>query len=204
MNILAIVGTRRKNGLVSRLAARILEGAGERGHATELINLYDHTIEYCLGCWACERKGKCVLPDDFNMIFEKVKGADVLVLASPTYWSNVSGIMKTFFDRQCGLAMSHGDGRNIFGRTVPLGFGPREHMRGKKAILITACTAPWPFNVLLDESRSAVRAMTHYTRKIEARVVGTIVFTDSRFLNMEGKEKRYLDKALKLGRNLRA
>ena len=202
MNVLAIVGTKRKNGLVSTLASRILEGAKENGHTTNLMNLYDYKLDYCLGCWSCERKGKCILKDDFNLIFEKVKEAEVLVLASPTYWSNVSGIMKTFFDRQCGLAMSHGEGRKLFGKKFPLGFGPRAHMESKKAILITACTTPWPFNVFMDESKNTLRAMNHYTRKIKAKVISKIVFTDSRFLNLKRKENKYLNKALKIGLNL--
>jgi multimeric flavodoxin WrbA len=202
MNLLAIVGTKRKNGLVSTLANKVLEGAKTNGHTTSLINLYDYKLDYCLGCWSCERNGKCVLKDDFNLIFEKVKDADVLVLASPTYWSNVSGIMKTFFDRQCGLAMSHGEGKTLFGKKLPLGFGPRTHMEGKKAIFITSCTTPWPFNVLMDESKNTLRAMNHYTRKIKAKVIGKIIFTDSRFLNVKGKENKYLNKAWKIGLSL--
>ncbi len=202
MNLLAIVGTKRKNGLVSALASKVLEGAKANGHTTSLINLYDYKLDYCLGCWSCERNGKCVLKDDFNLIFEKVKDADVLVLASPTYWSNVSGIMKTFFDRQCGLAMSHGEGKELFGKKLPLGFGPRARMEGKKAIFITSCTTPWPFNLLMDESKNTLRAMNHYTRKIKAKVISKIVFTDSRFLNLKRKKNKYLGKAWEIGLKL--
>ena len=68
MNVLAIIGTKRRNGLISTLANKILEGAKENGHTTNLINLYDYKLDYCLGCWSCERKGKCILKDDFNSI----------------------------------------------------------------------------------------------------------------------------------------
>src|SRR6056297_911039 len=145
MKILAIIATRRKNGLISKITSKVIEGAQSSGHETEIINLFDYKIEYCLGCWGCEKKGRCVINDDFNSIFEKVRDSNVLILASPTYWSNVSGIMKSFFDRQCGLAMSHSEGKVLFGKRLPIGFGPKKKMQGKKMIFITACTTPFPF-----------------------------------------------------------
>ena len=45
MKVLALVGTKRKNGLVSRLCEKILEGAEENGHQIELVNLYDYRLE---------------------------------------------------------------------------------------------------------------------------------------------------------------
>ena len=202
MKILAIVATRRKKGLITKITSKVLEGAKSSNHETELINLYDYRIEYCLGCWGCERKGVCVLNDDFNLIFEKVKKADVLILSSPSYWSNVSGIMKSFFDRQCGLAMSHSEGKMIFGKRLPIGFGPKTEMKGKKAIFITACTTPFPFNFIMDESRNVIRAMHHYTRKIKAKVISKIIYTDSRFLNIESKYDKYLHKAYVIGKKI--
>ncbi len=200
--ILAIVGTSRPNGVVSILAKKVLEGASASGGKTELVNLYNYKIDYCRGCWACETKGKCVLKDNFNLIFEKVKRADVLVLAAPTYWSNVPGIMKTFFDRQCGLGMHHGEGKVLFGMRVPIGLGPKKEMKNKKVVLITACTTPWPFNFIMDESRGTIRAMKNYTRKIKAKLIAKIIFTDSRFMNMKDKKQKYEYKAFKIGKNL--
>lgn len=203
LSVLAIVATARKKGLVSSLAQKVLEGANEAGHTTEFVNLYHYKIDYCRGCWMCETKGKCVLKDDFNILFEKVKNADVLVLAAPTYWSNVPGIMNPFFDRQYGLAMHHGEGKVLFGKRLPLGFGPRKEMRGKKVILITACTTPFPFNFLMDESRGAIRAVKNYTRKIKAKVIAKVIFTDSRFLNYKGKREKLENKCIEIGKKFR-
>ena len=199
MKVLAIVATKRKSGIISKMTENILKGAKVSGNKTELVNLYDFKLEYCLGCWGCERKGKCVLKDDFNEIFEKVKDADLLILSAPTYWSNVPGIMKTFFDRHCGVAMLHGEGKVIFGKCLPIGFGPKKEMKGKKAIFVTACTTPAPFHILLDESRNTFKAMHHYTRKIKAKTIAKIVFTDSKFLNAKNKLKKYENKAYKIG-----
>ncbi len=193
MKTLAIVATRRKNGMISKITSKVIEGAQYSGHETEIINLSDFKIEYCLGCWGCVKKGRCVINDDFNSIFEKVRDSNVLILASPTYWSNVSGLMKSFFDRQCGLAMSHSEGKVFFGKRLPIGFGPKKEMQGKKVIFITACTTPFPFNLLMDESKNAIRAMHHYSRKIKAEVISKIVFTDSRFMNKKNKQEKCLN-----------
>ncbi len=200
--VLAIVATKRKNGIVGTLAAKVLEGAASNGNATEVINLYDYKLDYCIGCWVCEKKGRCVLKDDFVEIFEKLKAADALVLAAPVYWSNVPGIMKTFFDRQCGSAMSHGDGKVVLGRRLLLGFGPRPGVAGKEVVLVTACTAPWPYTAFVDESRGTINAMRNYTRKIEAAIMGKLIFTDSRFLNVKCKQERYEQKAYMIGQKL--
>ena len=199
LKVLAVVATARKKGLVASLATAVLKGAETVGAETETINLYDYDLLYCRGCWACETKKRCVLDDDFGEIFKKILEADILVLAAPVYWSNVPGIMKSFFDRQCGLAVDHGEGTVVFGMRIPLGFKPAASIAGKKIVLVTACTAPWPFNMLLDESRGAIGAMKNYTRKIKGTIAGKIVYTDSRFENVKGKRKRYEEKAYTLG-----
>lgn len=102
MEVLAIVASPRRKGLVSTMAQRVLDGAAESKHQVELVNLYDCKLNCCLGCRTCGKKG-CCAQDDFDALFEKVKAADVVVLAAPVYWSNIPGIMKTFFDRHCGI-----------------------------------------------------------------------------------------------------
>ena len=105
MNVLSIVGTNRKEGTVSRMCERILEGARESGHHTDQINLYDYDIQDCLGCWQCHTDKKCHQQDDFESIFDKIKAADTIILGSPVYWGNITGKMKVFFDRHMGYAM---------------------------------------------------------------------------------------------------
>ncbi len=69
----------------------------------------------------------------------------------------------------------------------------------KKVIFITVCTAP--FNFLIDESKNVIRAVHHYSRKIKAKVISKIIFTDSRFLN-EKKQEKYLHKAFVIGKKI--
>ncbi len=58
-------------------------------------------INYCRGCWTCMKNGYCPQDekDDMKMIKASLEEADFIVLGSPVYTINVSGQMKTFFDR---------------------------------------------------------------------------------------------------------
>lgn len=35
---------------------------------------------------------------DFDKVYDQLKGADVIVIGTPVYWSNMSGYLKTFID----------------------------------------------------------------------------------------------------------
>lgn len=71
---------------------------------TELILLREKNVQQCTGCDACYGTGKpCHINDDFAQIAEKLLKADLIVLATPNYFENVSGMMKTFIDRTDAL-----------------------------------------------------------------------------------------------------
>lgn len=98
-SILVLSASPRKNGNSDLLCHRFIEGAQEAGHEAELISLYDRNIEFCRACYACFRTGKCVLKDDMAEILEKMQAADVLVIATPTYFLTMNGKLKTAIDR---------------------------------------------------------------------------------------------------------
>lgn len=68
---------------------------------TEIINLHDYKINFCIGCECCILKEYCVLNDDVNILMEKLKKCDGFIIGSPVYLNNMSGILKTFIDRTC-------------------------------------------------------------------------------------------------------
>ena len=67
------------------LAHEAEKGAIEAGNEVELITLKDKNIQFCRGCLACQKLGKCVIQDDMNTLIEKVQKADVLIFATPIY-----------------------------------------------------------------------------------------------------------------------
>ena len=81
------------------LAERLIEGARAAGHEVEHISLKGKDIRFCIGCLACQKTQRCVLGDDAVWIAEKVKNADTLVFATPIYYYEMSGQMKTLLDR---------------------------------------------------------------------------------------------------------
>lgn len=98
-NVVVLSASPRKNGNSAILCGEFIKGAEEAGHQAELISLYDKDIGFCKACYACFQTGKCVLKDDMADILEKVQAADVLVVATPTYFLTMNGMLKTTIDR---------------------------------------------------------------------------------------------------------
>ena len=100
MKIVAVLGSPRPQGNSSTLARAFLQAAGERGaEITEyLLNQMD--FQGCQGCGGCKTKSEtCILEDDLTPVLQAVRDADLLVLASPVYFGDLSGQLKCFFDR---------------------------------------------------------------------------------------------------------
>ena len=81
------------------LADKFSEGARSAGNEVEKISLMEKDIQFCKGCFACQKLGRCVIKDDVNDITAKVLEADVVVWATPIYYYEMSGQMKTLIDR---------------------------------------------------------------------------------------------------------
>lgn len=97
--VLILSTSPRKGGNSDALADAFLAGAAEVGHEVEKICLYDKDIRFCRGCLACQKTKVCVIHDDMGPILEKMLRADVLVFATPIYFYEMSGQMKTLLDR---------------------------------------------------------------------------------------------------------
>ena len=98
-NILILSASPRKNGNSDILCQQFMKGAEDAGNQVELISLYDKNIGFCRACYACFKTGKCVLKDDMAEILEKIQAADVLVVATPTYFLTMNGKLKNTIDR---------------------------------------------------------------------------------------------------------
>ena len=112
--VLIISTSFRKKGNTDRLANEFSRGAEAAGNTVERIRLADHTIGFCRGCLACQKTQKCVIRDDANTIAEKMRTADVIVFATPIYYYEMSGQMKTLLDRANPLYSSDYVFRDIY------------------------------------------------------------------------------------------
>ena len=81
------------------LAEKFAEGAKASGNVVEKISLRGKEIKFCVGCLSCQKTGACVFKDDVPEIMAKVKEADVVCWATPIYYYEMSGQMKTLIDR---------------------------------------------------------------------------------------------------------
>ena len=73
------------------------------GFETEIEILDKCKIGFCKGCKKCESDLKCIQRDDMDRIIENIKSTDLLVLASPSYWGDITAQMKVFIDRSMPL-----------------------------------------------------------------------------------------------------
>ena len=96
------------------LTERLIAGAEEAGHEVEHISLKGKNIRFCIGCLSCQKTQECVLKDDAVWLAEKVKNADTLVFATPIYYYEMSGQMKTLLDRMNPLYPSDYRFRKVY------------------------------------------------------------------------------------------
>ena len=99
MKVLVVSSSLRVGSNSEILAHEAEKGAKDAGHEVEFITLKDKNIQFCRGCFACQSLGKCVIKDDMNDLIEKVQNADVLIFATPIYYYEMCGQLKTFLDR---------------------------------------------------------------------------------------------------------
>ena len=97
--ILIVSTSPRVNSNSEALAKAFAKGAQEAGHEVELISLRGKTVNFCRGCFVCQEKLRCVIRDDADEIRQKALQADVLVFATPIYYYEMSGQLKTLLDR---------------------------------------------------------------------------------------------------------
>ncbi len=111
--VLGLVGSPNREGRTHQLVKAALEGANRAGMATELIQMADHVVAACKDClpWVCLTNQKCTYEDDaFEFLSQKVLNCGALVLGTPVYWWDTSGLVKYFI-----LKMFR-----VFARSAPL------------------------------------------------------------------------------------
>ena len=104
----------RRNSNSEALAEAFAKGAAESGNNVEIIRMREKNYRFCLGCFACQRTGKCVIKDDMAEIVPKMELADVLVFATPIYYYEMSGQMKTLLDRANPLFVADYRFRDVY------------------------------------------------------------------------------------------
>lgn len=99
--ILVVVGSPREKGNSATLARQVEAGAKSQGAEVESFRLHDMDLRPCTACESCRKElaTGCVIDDDMQILYPKLRGADGMVIATPTYWFTVSAQTKMFMDR---------------------------------------------------------------------------------------------------------
>ena len=112
MKVIAFNGSPRKKGNTSRLIDMVLAELSENGISTEKYQLGGKNIRGCRACYKCaeNRDRHCVMDDDcVNECIDLMREADGIIIASPTYFSNVTAEVKALIDRAGLVTKVNGD-----------------------------------------------------------------------------------------------
>jgi multimeric flavodoxin WrbA len=98
--VLGLVGSPNKVGRTNELVCAALEGARHAGVSTELIQMSDCVVGACKDClpWVCNTNQKCTYEDNnFELLSKKILGCGALVIGTPVYWGDTTGMVRYLF-----------------------------------------------------------------------------------------------------------
>ncbi len=102
MKVVAFNGSPRKDGNTYHLLQRVFRALETQGVETELVQLGGNLIHGCTACFQCGRNkdGRCVQTGDMiNDCIARMRQADGIILASPTYFADITPELKALIDR---------------------------------------------------------------------------------------------------------
>ncbi|WP_274950017.1 flavodoxin family protein [Bacteroides cutis] len=164
MKILIINSSPRRQGNISKMLDLMKQEAESLEVETNYIRASELKVHPCIGCMKCRETLKCCLPeDDAQQVLHFIEEADALIIGAPCYWGNMPGTLKVLFDRMVYGMM----GENSMGIPLPL-------HKGKKAIIVSTSTTPYPFNILYNLTRGVVKALKEILKWSGFKVVKAI------------------------------
>ena len=147
-NILVVMGGGRPKGNTAQLVDAFVKGAEEAGHLVEKVSLLKTEVKGCLGCNVCRYGKQCVQKDGFNELVPKIKGADLVVFASPLYFWTISSKLKAFIERFYCIAEEDAD--------PPYGRYERYPVKDSALLMTSADEFFWTFEQAVSYYQFAV------------------------------------------------
>lgn len=185
MKATCMVGSARSNGSTAYLIDTIAKGMTEAGIAVKKYCIGEEKINYCFGCKKCYRDGICVQKDDVHKIVSDIVDSDYVVIAAPSYWADVPGQLKTFFDRN-----------TPYGDT-----NPNRILQAKRpvkgiAIAVRAGTRP-------QENEGILNAIQHYYGHLGIETVKRISICETDTLDdLLAKHQKVINEIYELGKHI--
>ena len=182
-HILILKGSPREKGNSSSLADQVAAGAAACGAQVESYVLQSMNIQPCNACDACHETEdrQCVIEDDMQILYPKLRNADAIVIASHIYWFTMSAQTKLCIDRWYALE------------------GPRGNALAGKQIGIVLTYGD--SNQFTSGAINAMRAFEDMFRYIKADIVGMVYGTAMNTGDAQ-KQPDLMERAYKLGQKL--
>ena len=181
-NIIVLKGSPRVNGNSNTLANQVAAGAKEAGAVVESFFLQNMNIQPCDACDTCEEtSGVCIIKDDMQTLYPKLRQADTLVLASPVYWFTISAQLKACIDRWYAFE-----------------FDDDKSMRGKKVGIVLSYGDT---DLHTSGGINAIHTFESMFRYLSGEIVGTVHGTAMDVGDIE-KQTELMENAYKLGQKL--
>lgn len=103
MKILHIFGSPHLKGNTADISTVFCREAEQLGSEITTYHLNNLTYRGCQACFACKKTAeRCVLQDDISPALDGMQDADVVLLSSPVYYTDVTAQLKGFIDRTFG------------------------------------------------------------------------------------------------------
>jgi len=102
MYVVAFNGSPNKDGNTSRLIQYALAEIEKAGIKTNSIHVGGRPVHGCLGCMKCVENQDCacsITTDIVNSCIEEMIQADGIIIASPTYFADMTAETKALIDR---------------------------------------------------------------------------------------------------------
>ena len=181
--IVIVLGSPRKQGNSATLAEQVAAGAEATGGEVESFYLHGMDIRACTACDVCrqETAKDCVIDDDMQSLYPKLRQADAVVIASPIYWCTVSAQTKLFLDRCYALGGPEGD-----------------DLAGKRIGIVLTYADPDPF---CSGAVNALRTFQDGFNYIGADIVGMIYGRAWKAGEIRN-DQSLMEKAYRLGKEL--
>ena len=180
MKISAFVGSPNRDGNTATLVKAMCEAASRNGHETRIFHLYDLKIAGCRDCGHCKTESEdCILPDDFQMCRKEIIASEGIILASPVYFGQITGTLKSFIDRWCCF------------------FSPAfaiRQLQGKKFATVTASGAP------TEQFRNVSEYLNYWMGEFfKMKLVGNVIGGSLVKHTLAGTRQDLLDEAARIG-----
>jgi multimeric flavodoxin WrbA len=112
MKVVAFNGSARKDGNTAILVRQVFAELEAEGIETELVQLAGQIIRGCTACGGCRenKNRRCAVEGDIiNDCIAKMLAADGIIIASPTYFADLTSETKALIDRAGYVARANGD-----------------------------------------------------------------------------------------------